>query len=86
MIRHIKNIGTDSLKGAGIIDLARNTLEGVLSAEKVLTDKYTKGGLLAFMLKLDAHINQIIAPKQKLSKLYWINWKERKMRVIILLR
>ncbi|MDQ8366763.1 phage portal protein, partial [Enterococcus faecium] len=24
MIRHIKNIGTDSLKGAGIIDLARN--------------------------------------------------------------
>ncbi len=34
MIRHIKNIGTDSLKGAGIIDLARNTLEGVLSAEK----------------------------------------------------
>lgn len=57
MIRHIKNIGTDSLKGAGIIDLARNTLEGVLSAEKVLTDKYSKGGLLAFMLKLDAHIN-----------------------------
>lgn len=57
MIRHIKNIGTDSLKGAGIIDLAKNTLEGVLSAEKVLTDKYSKGGLLAFMLKLDAHIN-----------------------------
>lgn len=47
MIRHIKNIGTDSLKGAGIIDLAKNTLEGVLSAEKVLTDKYSKGGLLA---------------------------------------
>ena len=47
----------DALKGAGIIDLAKNTLEGVLSAENVLTDKYTKGGLLAFLLKLDAHIN-----------------------------
>lgn len=57
MIRHIKNMGIDGLKGAGIIDLAKSTLEGVLSAEKVLTDKYTKGGLLAFMLKLDAHIN-----------------------------
>lgn len=57
MIRHIKNIGVDALKGAGIIDLAKSTLEGVLSAEKVLTDKYTKGGLLAFLLKLDAHIN-----------------------------
>lgn len=57
MIRHIKNIGTDAIKGAGVIDLAKNTLEGVLSAEKVLTDKYTKGGLLAFLLKLDAHIN-----------------------------
>lgn len=57
MIRHIKNMGTDAIKGAGIIDLAKNTLEGVLSAEKVLTDKYTKGGLLAFLLKLDAHIN-----------------------------
>lgn len=57
MIRHIKNIGVDALKGAGIIDLAKNTLEGVLSAENVLTDKYTKGGLLAFLLKLDAHIN-----------------------------
>ena len=30
-----KNIGVDSLKGAGIIDLAKSTLEGVLSAEKV---------------------------------------------------
>ncbi len=57
MIRHIKNVGVDALKGAGIIDLAKNTLEGVLSAENVLTDKYTKGGLLAFLLKLDAHIN-----------------------------
>ena len=68
MIRHIKNIGTDSLKGAGIIDLARNTLEGVLSAEKVLTDKYTKGGLLAFMLKLDAHINPNNSAQTKIVK------------------
>ncbi|MBK4875855.1 portal protein [Enterococcus faecium] len=68
MIRHIKNIGTDSLKGAGIIDLARNTLEGVLSAEKVLTDKYTKGGLLAFMLKLDAHINPNNSVQTKIVK------------------
>ncbi|HIF3808830.1 TPA: phage portal protein [Enterococcus faecium] len=68
MIRHIKNIGTDSLKGAGIIDLARNTLEGVLSAEKVLTDKYTKGGLLAFMLKLDAHINPNNSAQTKVVK------------------
>ncbi|MFV0914664.1 phage portal protein [Enterococcus faecium] len=68
MIRHIKNIGTDSLKGAGIIDLARNTLEGVMSAEKVLTDKYTKGGLLAFMLKLDAHINPNNSAQTKIVK------------------
>lgn len=68
MIRHIKNIGTDSLKGAGIIDLAKNTLEGVLSAEKVLTDKYSKGGLLAFMLKLDAHINPNNSAQTKLVK------------------
>lgn len=57
MIRHIKNIGLDPIKGKGLIDLAKNTLEGVLNAEKVLTDKYSKGGLLAFILKLDAHLN-----------------------------
>lgn len=57
MIRHIKNIGTNHLKGAGILDLGKSTLEGVMNAEKVLTDKYIKGGLLAFLLKLDAHIN-----------------------------
>lgn len=68
MIRHIKNIGTDSLKGAGIIDLARSTLEGVLSAEKVLTDKYKKGGLLAFMLKMDAHINPNNSAQTKIVK------------------
>ncbi len=47
MIRHIKNIGTNHLKGVGILDLGKNTLEGVMNAEKVLTDKYKKGGLLA---------------------------------------
>ncbi len=57
MVRHVKNIGTNHLNGVGILDLGRNTLEGVMNAEKVLTDKYIKGGLLAFLLKLDAHIN-----------------------------
>lgn len=57
MIRHVKNIGADHLKGKGILDLGKDTLEGVMSAEKTLTDKYKKGGLLAFMLKMDAHIN-----------------------------
>ena len=50
MIRHIKNIGTNHLHGVGILDLGKNTLEGVLNAENVLTDKYRKGGLLAFLL------------------------------------
>ncbi|MEH6940785.1 phage portal protein [Bacillus sp. JJ722] len=57
MIRHIKNIGSNHLKGVGILELGKSTLEGVMSAEKVLTDKYSKGGLLAYLLKLDAHIN-----------------------------
>lgn len=68
MIRHIKNIGVDPLKGAGIIDLAKKTLEGVLSAESVLTDKYIKGGLLAFILKLDAHINPNNAAQGKIVR------------------
>lgn len=57
MIRKIKNIGTNHLDGVGILNLGRRTLEGVMNAEKVLTDKYVKGGLLAFLLRLDAHIN-----------------------------
>ncbi|MCJ7840514.1 phage portal protein [Lederbergia sp. NSJ-179] len=68
MIRHIKNIGTNHLKGVGLLDLGKNTLEGVMSAEKVLTDKYTKGGLLAFLLKLDAHINPANGAQSKLIK------------------
>ncbi|MBC2196301.1 phage portal protein [Listeria booriae] len=57
MVRHIKNIGTNHLRGIGINELAKDTLDGVLSAEKSLTDKYKKGGLMAFLLQLDAHIN-----------------------------
>lgn len=66
MIRHIKNMGTSHLKGVGLKQLGRNTLEGVMNAEKVLTDKYKKGGLLAFLLKLDAHINPQNAAQSKL--------------------
>ena len=66
VIRHVKNIGTNHLKGVGILELGRNTLEGVMNAEKVLTDKYTKGGLLAFLLKLDAHINPLNGAQSKL--------------------
>ncbi|GGE58581.1 phage portal protein [Priestia taiwanensis] len=68
MIRHVKNIGTDHLKGKGILDLGKDTLEGVMNAEKVLTDKYKKGGFLAFLLKLDAHINPQNAAQSKLIK------------------
>lgn len=68
MIRHIKNIGGNHLKGVGILDLGKSTLEGVMSAEKVLTEKYSKGGLLAFLLKLDAHINPQNATQSKLIK------------------
>ncbi|MEB8657181.1 phage portal protein [Bacillus cereus] len=66
MIRHMKNIGADHLKGKGILELGKDTLEGVMSAEKTLTDKYKKGGLLAFLLKLDAHINPQNAAQSKL--------------------
>lgn len=68
MIRHVKNIGSNHLKGVGILELGKNTLEGVMNAEKVLTDKYAKGGLLAFLLKLDAHINSQNAAQSKLIK------------------
>lgn len=68
MIRHVKNIGTNHLNGFGLKKLGKNTLRGVMSAEKVLTDKYTKGGLMAFLLKLDAHINPANATQSKLIK------------------
>lgn len=57
MIAHIKNMGTNHLDGIGLLDLATQTLEGVLNAEKSITEKYKKGGLLAFLLKLDTHIS-----------------------------
>lgn len=66
MIRHVKNMGTNHLSGVGILELGKNTLEGVMNAEKVLTDKYKKGGLLAFLLKLDAHINPQNGAQSKL--------------------
>lgn len=53
----IKNIGVSNNQGVGILDLAKNTLEGVMNAEKALTDKYKKGGLLAYLLKLDTHLS-----------------------------
>lgn len=57
MIRHVKNVGLNHLEGVGLLKLGQNTLDGVMNAEKVLTDKYKKGGLLALLLKLDAHIS-----------------------------
>jgi HK97 family phage portal protein len=68
MIRHVKNIGTTHTSGVGLLKLGKNTLEGVMSAEKVLTEKYKKGGLLAFLLELDAHINPQNAAQSKLIK------------------
>jgi HK97 family phage portal protein len=68
MIRHVKNIGSNHINGVGILQLGKNTLDGVMSAEKVLTDKYSKGGLMAFLLKLDAHINPQNAAQSKLIK------------------
>jgi phage portal protein BeeE len=66
MVRHIKNIGSNHLRGVGLLELGKRTLEGVMSAEKVLTEKYIKGGLLAFLLKLDAHINPQNSAQSKL--------------------
>lgn len=68
MIRHVKNMGTNHINGVGLAELGKNTLEGVMNAEKVLTDKYKKGGLLAYLLKLDAHINPQNGAQSKLIK------------------
>lgn len=64
-IEHIKKMGVQAINGTGILDLAKNTLEGVMNAENVLTDKYKKGGLLAFLLKIDAVLN----PSNKQQKI-----------------
>lgn len=53
----IKNIGLSNNYGYGLMDLAKNTLEGVMNAEKAITDKYKKGGLLAYLLKLETHLS-----------------------------
>lgn len=53
----IKNMGVSLNEGVGIIELARETMEGVLNGEKTLTDKYKKGGLLAYLLKLETHLS-----------------------------
>lgn len=53
----IKNVGLSNNEGIGLIDLAKDTLEGVMNAEKALTDKYKKGGLLAYLLKLETHLS-----------------------------
>ncbi|MBS4161982.1 phage portal protein, partial [Klebsiella pneumoniae] len=57
MVRHIKNIGLSHLEGVGLLELAKETLEGVMNAEKALTEKYKKGGLMAFLLKLETHLS-----------------------------
>ncbi|KAF1340193.1 MULTISPECIES: phage portal protein [Bacillus subtilis group] len=56
MVRHIKNMGLNHADGVGLLELARETLEGVMNAEKAITEKYKKGGLIAFLLKLDTHL------------------------------
>lgn len=53
----IKNIGLSNNRGYGLIELAKNTFEGVLNAEKAITEKYKKGGLLAYLLKLETHLS-----------------------------
>lgn len=68
MIEHIKIMSTDSLHGSGLIKLGKDTLQGVVNAESVLTDKYAKGGLLAFLLKLDSQLNPKNAVQSALVK------------------
>lgn len=53
----IKNMGVSNNSGYGIFQLAKETLEGVLNAEKALTGKYVKGGYLAYLLKADTHLS-----------------------------
>lgn len=56
-VAQIKNIGLSNNHGSGLAELAKDTLEGVMNAEKSLTEKYKKGGLLAYLLKLDTHLS-----------------------------
>lgn len=57
LVEHVKKMGVRFDQGTGILDLAKSTLEGVMNAEETLTDKYKKGGLLAFLLKIDTVLN-----------------------------
>lgn len=68
MIRHIKQTGTGWDRGVGLLELGKDTLDGVFNAEEVLNDKYKKGGLLAFLLKLDSVINPGNKNQTKLVK------------------
>ena len=65
-VRQIKNIGLSSNSGHGLVDLARETLEGVMNAEKALTEKYKKGGLLAYLLKMETHLSPKNAVQNKM--------------------
>ncbi|WP_373749704.1 MULTISPECIES: phage portal protein [Jeotgalibaca] len=56
-VAQVKNMGLSINQGVGIIDLAKNTLEGVLNAEHALNEKYKKGGLLAYLVELEAHLS-----------------------------
>lgn len=56
-VAQVKNVGLSNNEGIGLIDLTKETLEGVMNAEKALTDKYKKGGLLAYLLELDVHLS-----------------------------
>lgn len=57
LVEHVKKIGVRLDKGTGILDLAKQTLEGVMNAESTLNTKYIKGGLLALLLKVDTILN-----------------------------
>lgn len=56
-VAQIKNIGLSHNSGMGLVELAKDTVEGVMNAEKSITDKYKKGGLLAYLLKLETHLS-----------------------------
>lgn len=57
LVEHVKKVGVRLDKGTGILDLAKQTLEGVMNAESTLNTKYVKGGILALLLKIDTVLN-----------------------------
>lgn len=56
-VAQVKNVGLYHNEGIGLINLSKETLEGVMNAEKAITDKYKKGGLLAYLLELETHLS-----------------------------